>query len=266
MPRHSGFAFLDDQPPGSVIAMAHRGGALHPANLGMENTLWAFRHASGLGYAYLETDVHATRDGVLLAFHDERLDRLTDRTGAIADLTYAELVAARIAEKHHIPTMEELLAALPEARFNIDLKADTAVVPLVRLIERTSSWDRVLVGSFSLKRLRSFRRLTKGRVATSAAPLEVAAFRLLPSGRLADVITGRHVQALQMPLKKGPLTLVTPGLVRRAHAAGKHVHVWTVDDADEMERLLRMGVDGLITDRTDVLLSVLADQRQPRGN
>lgn len=237
--------------------MAHRGGALHPANLGLENTLWAFRQATGLGYTYLETDVHATRDGVLMAFHDDHLDRLTDRTGAIGDLTYAELVAARIAEKHHIPTMAELLEALPEARFNIDLKSDATVIPMVKLIEKTSSWDRVLIGSFSLRRLREFRRLTLGRVATSAAPFEVAAFRLLPSGRLADLITGRHLQALQLPTKKRRLTLVTPGLVRRAHAAGKHVHVWTVDDEAEMRRLLDLGVDGLITDRTDVLLAVL---------
>lgn len=240
--------------------MAHRGGALHPQNLGLENTLWAFRQAAGLGYRYLETDVHATRDGVLMAFHDEHLDRVTDRTGAIAELSYAELVAARIGEKHHIPTLVELLDALPEHRFNIDLKADNAVAPLVDVIRHTDAWDRVLVGSFSLPRLNRFRRLTRGRVPTAAAPLEVALFRLLPSGRLADLITRRRVQALQMPIKKGRFTLVTPAFVQRAHAAGKHVHVWTVDDAHSMRALLDLGVDGLISDRTDVLQSVCAER------
>ncbi len=112
------------------------------------------------------------------------------------------------------------------------------------------SWDRVLVGSFSRRRLQSFRRLSQGRVATSAAPLEVAAFRLLPSGRLADLVTGRQLQALQIPVKKRWLTLATPSLVRRrAHAAGKQVHVWTVDDPDEM-RMLRSSRRRAVSDQT----------------
>lgn len=239
--------------------MAHRGGALHPQNLGLENTLWAFRQAAGLGYHYLETDVHATRDDIVMAFHDDQLDRVTDRVGAVAELSYAELVAARIGEKHHIPTLAELLDALPEHRFNIDIKADNAVVPLVQVIEQAEAWDRVLIGSFSLPRLNRFRRLTHGRVPTAAAPLEVALFRLIPSGRLANFLTRGRVQALQMPIKKGRLTLVTPGLVRRAHAAGKQVHVWTVDDAPTMRAMLALGVDGLISDRTDVLQQVLSE-------
>ncbi len=246
--------------------MAHRGGALNAANVGIENTLSAFRQAAGLGYVYLETDVHATRDGVLIAFHDDRLDRVTDGHGAIDELTYAEVLTARIRDHHHIPTMLELLEALPEARFNIDLKSDGAVGPLVDLIDATESWDRVLVGSFSWPRLRRFRRLSKGRVATSAAPLEVAAFRLLPSGWLADLVTGRQLQALQIPLKKRWLTLATPGFVRRAHAAGKQVHIWTIDDPVEMRMLLDRGVDGLISDQTDVLKDVLGERqlwRQP---
>jgi glycerophosphoryl diester phosphodiesterase len=258
LPRKSGFGYLDDLPPGGVIAMAHRGGALHPANVGLENTLVAFKQAASLGYHYLETDVHATRDGVVMAFHDDRLDRVTDQRGAITDLLYAELATARIGGLHPIPTLAELLEALPEARFNIDIKADNAVVPLVDLIEQTNSADRVLIGSFSLSRLRRFRRLTQRRVPTSAAPLEVSAFRLLPSGRLADLVTGKQVDALQVPLKHGRLTVVTPGFVRRAHAAGKHVHVWTVDEVEQMRTLLDLGVDGLISDRTDVLQQVLA--------
>ena len=259
LPSKSGFRYLDDGPPGKVIAMAHRGGALHPKNVGIENTLSAFRQAAGLGFVYLETDVHATRDGVLIAFHDDQLDRVTDGHGAVGELTYAEVVNARIAGQHHVPTMAELLEILPEARFNIDLKSDSAVQPLVDLIDATESWDRVLVGSFSRPRLRRFRRLSGGRVASSAAPLEVAAFRLLPSAWLADLVTGRQLQALQIPVKKRWITLVTPGLVRRAHAAGKQVHVWTVDDPVEMRRLLDLGVDGLISDQTDALKDLLVD-------
>jgi glycerophosphoryl diester phosphodiesterase len=122
----------------------------------------------------------------------------------------------------------------------------------------------VLVGSFSAARLNRFRRLTRGRVPTSAHPLEVVAFGLLP-GRLADLVTRRRVAALQVPHRRTlrlaglrvTVPVVTKGFVRRAHAAGKHVHVWTIDDPEEMRELLDKGVDGLFTDRTDLLREVL---------
>src|SRR5690242_6897958 len=125
----TGFAYLDSvlDQPGSVIAMAHRGGALHPEIPGTENTLHAFRHAAALGYHYLETDVHATSDGVLLAFHDPALDRVTDTQGLLARLTADEVRTARIAGEHAVPTMAELLEELPGCRFNIDLKSSSAV-------------------------------------------------------------------------------------------------------------------------------------------
>lgn len=255
----TGYPYLDAvlEPPGSVIAMAHRGGALHPDLHGLENTRHAFEHAVALGYRYLETDVHATSDGHLVAFHDEVLDRVTDRDGALGALAAADVALARIGGEHVVPSMAELLEELPHCRFNIDLKSPAAVGPLVELLDRTGAHDRVCIGSFSFGRLRHFRRLTRGRVATSAAPAEVAAFLMLPLPRLARLVTRGHVAALQVPHRRGPLPVVTAGLVRRAHAAGAHVHVWTVDDPVEMEELLDLGVDGLITDRTDLLKDVL---------
>ena len=258
----TGSAYLDallDQP-GSVLAFAHRGGAYHPEIEGLENTLQAFRHAVDLGYHYLETDVHVTRDGVLLAFHDTVLDRVTDATGAIATSTYAEVQRARINGSDPVPTLAELFDAFPEARFNIDVKAPGAVPALARFLDERQAWDRVCVGSFSGRRLRAFRRLTGGRVVTSASPGEVAAYRLLPSpaARLLTRLTGSP-RVLQVPHRAGRLTIVTPGLVRRAHRAGLHVHVWTVDDPDEMNALLDRGVDGLMTDRTDILRAVLSE-------
>ncbi len=262
-PRPTGYAYLDDsQRP---LAFAHRGGATHPELVGLENTLTAFRHAAALGYGYLETDVHATRDGVLLAFHDDVLDRVSDTTGGIVHATYDEIRRVRIGGREQIPTLAELFDALPHVRFNIDLKADAAVPLLARLIEERQAYDRVLVGSFSLRRLNRFRRLTGGRVPTSAAPLEVVAFRFLPSGRLADRVTRGRVAALQVPHRRGPVTVTSAGLVRRAHRAGKHVHSWTVDDPDEMIVLLDRGVDGLMTDRTDILRDVLARRGQWPG-
>lgn len=257
----TGFAYLDAvlDPPGSVLAFAHRGGAEHPEIAGLENTLTAFRHAVAQGYQYLETDVHVTRDGVLLAFHDTVLDRVSDRRGVVAELTYAEVRRARIAEIEGVPTLAQLFDEFPDVRFNIDLKSPGSVPALARFLEERAAFERVCVGSFSHRRLTEFRRLTHGRVATSASPVEVALFRLLPSGRVADLLTRGRVQAFQIPHRRHRVTVATPGLVRRAHATGKHVHVWTIDEPQEMRVLVDRGVDGLMTDRTDTLKAVLTE-------
>jgi glycerophosphoryl diester phosphodiesterase len=255
----TGHAYLDAvlDHPGSVIAMAHRGGALHPDLVGKENTLFAFRHAANLGYRYLETDVHVTRDGRLVAFHDAVLDRMTDRPGVLADIVADELAEVRIAGEHAVPSMAELLEELPDRRFNIDLKAPGAVPALADLLDRTRSHDRVCVGSFSWRHLQEFRRLTSGRVATSATPSEVAVF-LASSWPVVQRLVGRRrFGVLQIPRRRGRVPLVTRSVVRRAHAAGVQVHVWTVDEPAEMVELLDLGVDGLISDRTDLLKDVL---------
>ena len=240
-----------------MLAFAHRGGAYHPDVEGLENTMAAFRHAVSLGYRYLETDVHVTRDGVLLAFHDTVLDRVTDRVGSIADTSYAEVQQALIGGRERVPTLAELFDAFPQARFNIDLKSDGSVPALAAFLDEREAHDRVVVGSFSVRRMRAFRRLTGGRVATSAHPLEVAAYVVVPSARLVRRLTGGHPRALQIPHRQGPLVVASPGVVRRAHANGVEVHVWTIDDPDEMHELVDRGVDGLMTDRTDILRDVL---------
>jgi glycerophosphoryl diester phosphodiesterase len=260
----TGYAYLDrvlDQP-GSVLAFAHRGGAYHPEIEGLENTLAAFRHAAALGYEYLETDVHVTRDGVLLAFHDSVLDRVTDRRGQIAALTHAEVREAMVGGRESVPKLADLFDAFPRARFNIDIKSEGAVSVLADFVAAREAWDRVLVGSFSQRRIARFRDLTHGRVATSATPWEVALFRMIPITRLAARLSGNRFAALQVPHRRGNLTVVTPGFVRRAHAAGKHVHVWTIDAAEEMRELLDRGVDGVFTDRTDTLEAVLIERGQ----
>lgn len=266
----TGFSYLDDVPPGAVIAMAHRGGALHPEIPGTENTLHAFRHATALGYRYLETDVHTTRDGVLLAFHDSALDRVTDRVGLLADLTAEQVALARIADVHAVPTMGELFEEFPECLFNIDLKSVGAVAPLVRLIDRYAAHDRVCVGSFSRRRLQAFRRASGGRVATSTSPSEVAALKLSPR------VPRMQASAVQVPWRhrRGRITVTSPAFVQGAHRAGLQVHVWTgdestrwvsIDDAESLHALLDMGVDGLIVDRTDVLKDVLVSRGQWMG-
>ncbi|GAA1479484.1 glycerophosphodiester phosphodiesterase [Nocardioides aestuarii] len=262
MTEPTGHAYLDAVPP--PLAFAHRGGATHPDLLGLENTMTAFRHAHALGYTHLETDVHATRDGVLLAFHDSVLDRVTDQRGSVEDLILADVRRARIGPSEQVPTLAELFDALPAARFNIDLKSDAAVPLLARFVDEREVHERLLVGSFSHRRLRRFRRLTGGRVATSASPVEVAAYLALPVA-VAERVTGGEFAAFQVPHRRGPLVVSGRRLVRRAHAADKHVHSWTIDDPAEMIELLDRGVDGLMTDRTDILKDVLAARGQWRG-
>lgn len=250
----------------AVLAFAHRGGSYHPEIEGLENTLAAFEHAVGLGYTHLETDVHLTRDGVLLAFHDAVLDRVTDARGRIADLTLDEVRAARIGGRHQVPTLAELFDAFPRVQFNIDLKAVGTPRALADFLRERGAEDRVIAGSFGIGRIEEFRRLSAGRVRTSAHPREVAAYLLSPSARLARLTAGDAFVALQVPHHRTVagrrLTVVTPGFVRRAHAAGKQVHVWTIDAPEEMRELLDLGVDGLMTDRTDLLKEVLAERGQ----
>lgn len=253
-----------------MLAFAHRGGAYHPEIEGLENTLAAFEHAVALGYTHLETDVHVTRDGVLLAFHDSVLDRVTDRTGSIADLTLAEVREARLpdphgGDHHQVPTLAELFDAFPQARFNIDLKAAGAVPALAAFLDERGAHERVVVGSFGVRRLRDFRRLTGGNVATSAHPAEVVAHLLSPSMRLAR-LAGDDFVAFQVPhtrtVRGRTVPLVTRRFVERAHRRSKQVHVWTIDDPEEMRELLDLGVDGLMTDRTDLLKEVLVSRGQ----
>jgi glycerophosphoryl diester phosphodiesterase len=259
----TGLPFFDEglDQPGAVLAFAHRGGAFHPEIEGLENTLAAFEHAVALGYTYLETDVHATRDGVLLAFHDAVLDRVTDHTGTVADMAHADVTAALIGDREQIPTLAALFERFPRARFNIDIKAAAAAEPLAQLIRSRKAYDRVCVGSFSHDRMRRFRAQMDRPVATACGPAAVVAARFAPR-RLHDILLRRPGTALQVPHRRGPLTVVTGTFVRNAHAHGHPVHVWTVDDPAEMHHLLDLGVDGLMTDRTDVLRDVLVERGQ----
>ena len=240
--------------PASPIAFAHRGGAMVEANLGIENSLAAFTHAYELGYRYLETDVRCSRDGVVYACHDAKLDRLLGRDAAIADLDSAEIDRALLGDREPIVRLEELVAALPEARWNIDVKSDDGVDPTIELVERLGVLDRICLASFSHARLVRIRsRLPQ--VVTSASSREVAQM----------VLTGRVPRAphiFQVPVRHGRARVMTPRFLRRAHRAGKFVHVWTIDDPAEMHRLADLGVDGIMTDRTDLLKDVLVERAQ----
>jgi glycerophosphoryl diester phosphodiesterase len=245
MPR-SDWPFLDAD---GVLAFAHRGGASDAP----ENTMPAFQHAVRLGYRYLETDVHLTADGALVAFHDDVLDRVTDRTGAIADLPWTEVSKARVDGREPIPLMAELLAAFPDVRINIDPKHDASVDALARVILDARAVDRVCVGAFSDDRLARVRELVPG-ICTSLGPLGILALGQAAKGEQHGEIPA---PCAQVPTRFGDTEIVTAAFVEEAHRRSMQVHVWTIDDADEMERLLDLGVDGLMTDRPSVLKQVL---------
>lgn len=251
------YTFLDHPGP---IAFAHRGGTLG----GLENSMPAFQRSIDLGYRYLETDVRATADGVALAFHDDTLDRVTDRSGQIARMPYAEVAKARIAGAEPIPLLEDVLGSFPDARVNIDVKSAPAIGPLAKALHRTKAWDRVCVASFSDRRLNRIRTrmrvLAQRDVCTALGPRGVLTLRAhtaagwtRPLARLAR----SGVACAQVPYTIGPLPFVTRTFVETAHELGLQVHVWTVNERQWMERLLDLGVDGIITDELELLREVM---------
>ncbi len=251
-----------DDGPDLPLAMAHRGFSRD----GLENSMAAFRAAVELGFRHLETDVHTTADGVLLLFHDETLDRVTDGRGRISELPAEAVARARIGGVEPIPLFEELATAFPDVRLNLDVKDWNSVDALAAAIERYGLHDRVLIASFSDRRRRAVLKQLSRPAAGSAGIVSNALFVLLgpvlPASllRLTAGRALRGVQALQVPVSYGAVPVVTPGFVRRAHRHGLQVHVWTVNDPAEMHRLLDLGVDGIVTDRADLLKDVLLER------
>ena len=243
------------------IAFAHQGGASeHP-----ENTLPAFAHAYDLGYRYMETDVHASSDGVLFAFHDPDLQRTCGRPGLIREMTADDIASARVSGREPIPRLDELVASWPTARFNIDCKSDHALPYFLDWLDRADVFDRVCVGSFSDARLDAVRARFGTRVCTSMGPRDVAKVRLGTWVGRTPRFSGAAVPlAAQVPVRQGPLSIVTPSFVEGAHRAGLQVHVWTIDDPAEMHGLLDLGVDGIMTDRVTVLREVIRSRGQWR--
>ena len=239
--------FLEGPRP---VPIAHRGGASDAP----ENTLAAFERAVAMGYRYLETDVHATRDGVLMAFHDPDLRRTCGVDARIGDLDLADLREVRVAGTEPIPTLDDVLGTWPDAMVNIDCKSDAAVGPLMSRLRSGDALDRTCIGSFSDRRLAAIRREFGDRACTSCGPREIAALR---AGSWIGRAARSAARAAQVPVRQGPITILDRRFVEAAHRSGLHVHAWTIDDPAEMHRLLDLGVDGIMTDRPAALLDVL---------
>lgn len=224
----------------------------------------AFQGAVDLGYTWVETDIHLSCDGVLVCLHDDTLDRTTNGSGSVSDHTISEIESLDAGYHHggeqafrragiRIPTLNELVTTYPELRVVVELKQPGLVEPLLDLVNRNELWDRLVVGSFHDRWLADFRRASGGRVATSAGRIEtLRAWTAALAGRRA-----RPADALQVPRRYLGLPVVTPRTLAGYHRSGLYVHVWTVNQPREMTRLLDLGVDGLITDRPDLLKGVL---------
>ena len=261
------------------VPIAHRGGsAVWP-----QNTMAAFEGAVGLGYRHLETDVQATSDGVLAVFHDDELAPASDRAGRISDMTWSEVSRARV-DGEPIPRLEELLDAFDHVRISIDPKTDAAVEPLIEALRRPGVLERVCIGSFSDERLERVDEAHGDAVCLSFSPREIARLRMMsltgitarprrsvpPARRRGSARTSPPARARRerpfrgrvasIPLRQGPVPLATSRLVDYAHRAGLAVHVWTIDDPVEMDRLLDIGVDGIMTDEPTILLEVMAER------
>ena len=232
------------------IAFSHRGDNVnHP-----ENTMAAFEAAVRLDFRYIETDIQVTRDGTLIVFHDDHLDRLTDHKGFIADLDWADFKSARVGGREPIPLFETLLTTYPDLHINIEPKNDAAVRPMMEMLAKHDAFERVCIGSFSGDRLKQVREIGGEKVCTSHGPMDVARLRFgswgLPFGELPG-------NCVQIPVVQYNIRLVDEVLLNRAHSMGLKVHVWTINDASEMERLINLGVDGLMSDDASLLKSVV---------
>ncbi|MBJ7608804.1 MAG: glycerophosphodiester phosphodiesterase [Candidatus Dormibacteraeota bacterium] len=260
--------FLDHLTP---FAVAHRGGAEDLP----ENTLPAFDAAVALGYAHIETDAHLSSDGVVFAFHDLVLDRVTDKRGRLADVSAGTIASADAAYHFNpragfplrgcgigVPTMEQVLTRWPGVFVNIDPKSDDVVQPLIHLLRRLEALDRVCVGSFSDQRIQRVRLLSGGAVCTSMGPRAITtAWLASRSGRMPRL----GADCVQVPRRHRGLRVVDRLFVGAAHRAGLQVHVWTIDTAAEMISLLDVGVDAIMTDRPHLLREVLSARGQWHG-
>jgi glycerophosphoryl diester phosphodiesterase len=245
--------FLDHPGP---LAFAHRGGAAETT----ENSWAAFEHAVSLGYRYMETDVRATADGVAVALHDPALDRVADRHGVLSKMTWAQVREAKLQDGRAIPLLEELLTAWPAVRWNIDVKTQEAVAPVIEVLRRTGAVDRVLVAAFSERRSAQVRDALGPALATGAGRLTVA--MLVAAKFVPRVPVRTRAVAAQVPMRQGGVPIVDATFVRVCHRASIAVHVWTIDDPTAMEQLLDLGVDGIMTDRPSTLKQVLERRGQ----
>jgi glycerophosphoryl diester phosphodiesterase len=248
----AGDGFFTPAPP---RVLAHRGLAIEAP----ENTLLAFAKALAVGVTHVETDVHVSADGVAMISHDPDLKRLLGRRATIAHLTSTELRRLDLGFGQSYCTLAEALDGFPDLRFNIDIKIGGAVEPTVEAIRDAGATRRVLIGSFSPERRLAAVRMLPGVATSVSARGAVGAVAAARAGSLRSLRRIlRDIQAVQLPVSVLRMPAFTPRTIAAFHASGVEVHAWTINDPAEMDRLLALGVDGLVTDRADLAIDAVA--------
>ena len=241
--------FLEEK----FLAFAHRGGN----EFAPENSFRAFKSAVDIGYKYLETDVHLTKDGFLIAFHDDTLDRVTDKSGLIRDLTLSEIKKAKIAGTDEIPLLSELLNSFTDCFFNIDCKVDETVQPLINLINNNDFINRVCIGSFSQKRINFIRKSLGKEVKTSMGPAEVILSKFLSYTSLGYNFKSSYTS---IPIRRYGINLLDERNINYLKSNNQKVIAWTINDEDQMKMLINIGIDGIMTDNLTLLKKVLIEE------
>jgi glycerophosphoryl diester phosphodiesterase len=241
--------FLEEK----FLAFAHRGGN----EFAPENSFRAFKSAVDIGYKYLETDVHLTKDGFLIAFHDDTLDRVTDKSGLIRDLTLSEIKKAKIAGTDEIPLLSELLNSFTDCFFNIDCKVDETVQPLINLINNKDFINRVCIGSFSQKRINFIRKSLGKEVKTSMGPAEVILSKFLSYTSLGYNFKSSYTS---IPIRRYGINLLDERNISYLKSNNQKVIAWTINDEDQMKMLINIGIDGIMTDNLTLLKKVLIEE------
>ena len=241
--------FLEEK----FLAFAHRGGN----EFAPENSFRAFKSAVDIGYKYLETDVHLTKDGFLIAFHDDTLDRVTDKSGLIRDLTLSEIKKAKIAGTDEIPLLSELLNSFTDCFFNIDCKVDETVQPLINLINNKDFINRVCIGSFSQKRINFIRKSLGKEVKTSMGPAEVILSKFLSYTSLGYNFKSSYTS---IPIRRYGINLLDERNINYLKSNNQKVIAWTINDEDQMKMLINIGIDGIMTDNLTIITKIKSIQ------
>ena len=241
--------FLEDK----FLAFAHRGGN----EFAPENSFKAFESAVNIGYKYLETDVHLTKDGFLIAFHDDSLDRVTNKSGLIRDLTLKEIKKAKIGGSEEIPLLSELLISFPNCFFNIDCKVDETVLPLINLLKNSEFLNRVCIGSFSQKRINFIRSSLGNDIKTSMGPAEVILSKFLSFTSIGYNFKSSYTS---IPIRRYGVNLLDKRNINYLKSNNQKVIAWTINEEDQMKKLINMGVNGIMTDNLSLLKRVLIEE------
>ena len=245
------------------LRFAHRGSEI----LWPQNTMTAFQGAVDLGCIYIETDLHVTKDKVIVTFHDDNLKQLTNGSGLVKDWNWQDLRKLDAAYNFKpeegyplrdkgitIPSLEEVMNTFPHVMFNLDLKQPGIEQVVADFVTKHGYEERVLIGAYQNKRVRKFRNLLENRAATSTSASEAALFWAY--SRLGKIYN-TAADALQVPVRHSSITILDEKFIKAAHAKGLQVHAWTINEPGEMKRLLELGVDGIVTDRVDLLNEIL---------